>query len=806
MCCLSMLLILPHSAGHEKRLDQNEQRLVALEREIAACRGPSASIGVDEQQLILGLQRIYMALKMEHALSGLSMNISAEIYIEPQLQFREPDKKFSAGMTLFSQIPAGDGPVMLLGDKGIGKSTFVRHECAEWAKGQKGAFGDFDFVFYIDFGAIFTQGRLEFWKGQFNLSIESVLLVYLEAMHNRINCLEELPSAKLLRSLRTNRRCCYLFDGWDHAESYSAPTVAEWLDEMRRGKYQGVDYVLLSSSFFPKDTLSVRAEVTICGFQICDIPKFISAVATSAPHWNLEVKALVRLIRVNEALAEFSNTPLFLLLCCVAFKDLLQRDNLTSFAVADIFNLSLGRLIDGASDREACVQALMKLALKWWNGESLSADVENLHLTGLARTGIICAADWRQQKNARGDVQQQLQWSHNCVAAFYFALRVSELLELDYEEAKRLLMSKFDFFVWRMLFGLTRQKRSTRQLLVKLWIEHHAHLTDRMFEKGLFRLPEFEGIETLLWDHYKSGSASTRRALTQWLILKGDYQQALLVASAPSLIDTLHWTMEMACDAACMAEIYMGLENYGTALKYLLPCWTWWDALPEAQTTGHWRDLAMVALKFARCLRACHQPEAARNFFNISYNVCWKFLHEFDLRDRIMIFEAMEQVTPDVIIGLREVILKLHVLHGEQSHARANHLLRDGYACLGRNELQQARDCFLQAIAIDNETLDVDDVDRASSWNALGCTYVMKLEVSEADKCEARKCFQKAVDIWSASKQCGSRGHARVLANLAAVVEPHHGLELVQEAIQNDPECSDYQVLLQLMRVRCARR
>ncbi len=134
------------------------------------------------------------------------------------------------------------------------------------------------------------------------------------------------------------------------------------------------------------------------------------------------MKALAKLIRTNEQLADFSRTPLFLLLCCVASKDLLRRDDSRAVVVADIINLALGRLLDGASDRRACVEILSRLSLKWWNGEDLSGNVESLHSSGLARTGIVCAVDWRQCKEAGGSVQQQLRWSHGCVATYYFAL------------------------------------------------------------------------------------------------------------------------------------------------------------------------------------------------------------------------------------------------------------------------------------------------------------------------------------------------------------------------------------------------
>ncbi len=140
---------------------------------------------------------------------------------------------------------------------------------------------------------------------------------------------------------------------------------------------------------------------------------------------------------------------------------------------------------------------------------------------------------------------------------------------------------------------------------MKLWIEHHAHLTDRMFERGLFRLPEFEGIEILLWDRCEGGSIGTRRALTQWLMMKGDWKKALHVANIPEVRNANKWTLEMACDASCVAEIHLKLEDYDSALKYLQPCWHWWDALSVEQTTGHWRDLAMVALKFSHYWTGC---------------------------------------------------------------------------------------------------------------------------------------------------------------------------------------------------------
>lgn len=778
-----------------------ERKLLALEQDVAQCRRPSASCEFNELHIIEGLQRIYMALKTENALNELSMELSDDIYIKPQLYLGD-GKKLTGDGALWSRIPAGDGPVMLLGDKGIGKSTFARYECAKWAKDSTdGEFGGYDFVFYVDFSVVFTKARLGFWMIQSMVSLESVQHMYFQVMRNRMDCFSELPSEELLRRVRTRSRCCYIFDGFDSVESYEAPAVQEFMDDLRLGKHRGFDYMLLCSALLGKDKIQPRAEITISGFEDSDVPKFISAVAKSAPQWNLDVRALGRMIRDNEQLTEFSKTPLFLLLCCVASKDLLRRDIANHVVVvADVFNLALGRLLDVATDRKGCVKILSNLSLKWWNGEALVIDVEGVHSCGLARTGIVCAADWRQYKEAGGAVQQQLRWSHTCVATYYFALRMMDLLDSDYEEAKKCLTARFDFFVWRILFGLSREKSSVRGQLVKLWIEHHAHLTDRMFERGLFRLPEFEGIEILLWARCCEGrSVTTRRALAQWLMMKGAWRKALVVAPIPDLRESRNWTFELAGDVACVAEIHLKLEDYGSALKLIAPCWNWLEALSADQLTGHWRDFAMVALKLGHCLRA-HGEVKAKDFIKIAYGLCWEYIQEFDMRDRILIFEAMDEITK--VDGLKELIMQMHALHGEQTHSWANRLVQDGYDHFGRSEMQQARDCFRRAIEIDDLTLDVDDVERAAPWNGLGCTYVMKLRASKEEKNEARKCFEKAAKIWRRSDQRGSPRHARILANLAGVVEPRRGLELMEEAARYDPDCKEYQMLLRLLNRR----
>lgn len=343
---------------------------------------------------------------------------------------------------------------------------------------------------------------------------------------------------------------------------------------------------------------------------------------------------------------------------------------------------------------------------------------------------------------------------------------------------------------------------------MKLWIEHHTHLTDRMFERGLFRLPEFEGIEILLWDRCEGGSIATRRALTQWLMMRGKWRQALHVGPRPdqrdpnvwTLDDVKKWSMQDACDAAVMGEIYMGLEDYPTSFFVLLRAVEWWCNVPEeTEMAGHFRDHAMTALKLGRSMKVLGSPDA-RKFFNMAYNMCWKYLQEFDMRDRIMIFEAVDEITP--IVGLKKLIMQMHAVHGKQSHSWANRLVQDGHAHLERGDIGQARDCFHQAIEIDDQTLDIDDVERAAPWNGLGSTYITKPLAPDAEKREARRCFEKAAEIWERSEERGSPTHARILYNLALVVEPKHGVELLRKAIRYDPNCKEFKIALQLIEMR----
>ncbi len=421
------------------------------------------------------------------------------------------------------------------------------------------------------------------------------------------------------------------------------------------------------------------------------------------------------------------------------------------------------------------------MSLRWFRGEALGS----AHPSELARSGIICAPEWRQHKGADGCGHREFRWAHGSIASFYFAKYImDELLEAKYEEAKALLLSRFDFFVWRVMFGLSRGKKEARTRLIRLLLELHTHLLDHLFERGLFRLPEFEGIELLLWNSCNRKSMHERRALTNWFILKGDWKKALHVAPVPDVRGADKWTREDACDAACVVEIHMALDDYKSAVTLMLPCWQWWDAVPVEEMTGHWRDFTMVALKRARCMKACKSADTI-NFFNAAFNMCRKYTHEFALVDRITVFEAMLENSMDVEFKaqLRQDLQQMLAVHGEWTHSNSNALLRESYELAQQGDLERARQCLLRAIDIDDRTLDINDPARAAAWNNLGYAYF-----SLSNHTQARQCYESAIAIWESGSGKNSAGHARTMVNLAAVVEPKRALELLQKANQLDPK------------------